>query len=81
MLAALGRVRDTGGKPASVLKIRPADWLVAARAQLLGQREKVYGGIDGGGGTKFPQSPVVNLLLTDYRLNGNASPFKLSLKR
>jgi hypothetical protein len=72
VLAALGRVRDTGGKPASVLKIRPADWLVAARAQLLGQRDKVYGGIDGGGGTKFPQSPVVNLLLTDYRLNGNA---------
>ena len=70
--AALGRVHDTGGKPASVLKIRPADWLVAARAQLLGQRDKVYGGIDGGGGTKFPQSPVVNLLLTDYRLNGNA---------
>jgi len=70
--AALARVHDTGGKPASVLKIRPADWLATARDQFLGQRDKVYGGLDGGGGTKFPQSPVLNLLLTDYRLNGTA---------
>jgi hypothetical protein len=54
------------------LKIRPADWLATARDQFLGQRDKVYGGLDGGGGTKFPQSPVLNLLLTDYRLNGTA---------
>jgi uncharacterized protein YyaL (SSP411 family) len=65
-------VHDTGGKPASVLKILPADWLAKARDQLLEQRDRVYGGLDGGGGTKFPQSPVINLLLTDYRLNGTA---------
>ena len=70
--AALVRVHDTGGKPASVLKIMPADWLAKARDQVLGQRDKVYGGFDGGGGTKFPQSPVINLLLTDYRVNGTA---------
>ena len=70
--AALSQMRDTGGKPASVLKIMPADWLAAARDQFLSQRDKVYGGLDGGGGTKFPQSPVLNLLLTDYRLNGMA---------
>jgi uncharacterized protein len=69
---ALGRADDTGGKPASLLKIMPADWLAKARDQLLGQRDKVYGGLDGGGGTKFPQAPVLNLLLTDYRLNGTA---------
>ncbi len=70
--AALARVHDTGGKPASVLKIRPTDWLAEARDQLLKQRDKVYGGLDGGRGTKFPQAPVLNLLLADYRLNGTA---------
>jgi len=70
--AALSQVHDTGGKPASVLKIMPADWLAEARDQLLRQRDKAYGGFDGGGGTKFPQAPVLNLLLTDYRLNGTA---------
>ena len=70
--AALGRANDTGGKPTSVLKMMPADWLATARDQFLGQRDKVYGGLDGGGGTKFPQAPVLNLLLTDYRLNGTA---------
>jgi uncharacterized protein len=69
---ALRRVHDTSGKPASVLKIRPADWLAEARDQLLKQRDKVYGGLDGGRGTKFPQSPVLNLLFADYRLNGTA---------
>jgi uncharacterized protein YyaL (SSP411 family) len=48
----------------------PADWLVTARDQVLAQRDKVYGGLDGGGGTKFPQAPVIALLPTDYRLNG-----------
>jgi uncharacterized protein len=69
---ALRRVHDTSGKPASALKIRPADWLAEARDQLLKQRDKVYGGLDGGRGTKFPQSPVLNLLFADYRLNGTA---------
>jgi uncharacterized protein len=68
--AALSRIHDTGGKPASVLRIRPADWVATARDQLLEQRDKVHGGLDGGHGTKFPQPPVINLLLTDYRLNG-----------
>jgi uncharacterized protein len=70
--AALSRANDTGGKPASVLKIMPANWLATARDQFLGQRDKVYGGLDGGGGTKFAQAPVLDLLLTDYRLNGTA---------
>ena len=70
--AAVEQVHDAGGKPASVWKIMPANWLATARDQVLGQRDKVYGGLDGGGGTKFPQAPVLNLLLTDYRLNGTA---------
>ena len=70
--AALEQAHDAGGKPASVLKIMPANWLATARDQVLSQRDKVYGGLDGGGGTKFPQAPVLTLLLTDYRLNGTA---------
>jgi uncharacterized protein YyaL (SSP411 family) len=68
--AALSRLHNAGSKPASILRIRPADWLVAARKSVVGQRDKVHGGLDGGHGTKFPQSPVINLLLTDFRLNG-----------
>jgi uncharacterized protein YyaL (SSP411 family) len=68
--AALSRIHDASSKPASVLKVEPADWLATARDQILGQRDKTYGGLDGGGGTKFPQAPVLELLLTDYRLNG-----------
>ena len=70
--AALEQAHDASGKPASDLKIMPANWLATARDQVLGQRDKVDGGLDGGGGTKFPQAPVLNLLLTDYRLNGTA---------
>jgi hypothetical protein len=66
---ALSRAQDTG-ESAGVLKIVPGDWLAIARDQILSQRDRVNGGLDGGGGTKFPQSPVINLLLTDYRLNG-----------
>jgi uncharacterized protein YyaL (SSP411 family) len=70
--AMLSRAHNTAGTRASVLKIVPADWLAVARDQILGQRDKVYGGLEGGSGTKFPQSPVLNLLLTDYRMNGTA---------
>ena len=70
--AAVEQVHDVGGKPASVWKIMPANWLATARDQVLGQRDKIYGGLDGGGGTKFPQAPVLTLLLTDYSLNGTA---------
>jgi len=34
------------------------------------------GGFDGGGGTKFPQSPVLGLLLTDYRSNGTSASLR-----
>jgi uncharacterized protein YyaL (SSP411 family) len=66
---ALSRMHDTG-RPAHALKIAPANWLETAREQVIGQRDRVYGGLDDGGGTKFPRSPVISLLLTDYRLNG-----------
>ena len=69
---ALEKMNATGDKPASLLQITPMDWLAESRDQILEKRDKVYGGLDGGGGAKFPQAPVIGLLLTDYRLEGNA---------
>ena len=69
--AALFHMRDSG-KPLSLLRVRPDLWLAAARDHVLPNRDDAHGGFDGGGGTKFPQSPLLNLLLTDYRLNGTA---------
>jgi uncharacterized protein YyaL (SSP411 family) len=68
--AALSRATDTGGKPASVSKIVPMNWLASARDQILKQRDRTYGGLDGGVATKFARSPKLELLLADYRLNG-----------
>jgi len=68
---AVIRLRDRDRKPASVVELVPDRWLSDARDQALPHKDKESGGFDGGGGgTKFPQSPLVNLLLTDYRLNG-----------
>jgi uncharacterized protein YyaL (SSP411 family) len=70
---ALARLSDsTATKASNVLKVMPDRWLAAARENVLPHRDEVQGGFDGGGGTKFPQSPLLNLLLTDYRLNGTA---------
>ena len=68
--AALSRLRDSNRKPSSVLRLVPDQWITNARGQILLHRDPAQGGFDGGGGTKFPQSPLLNLLLTDYRLNG-----------
>jgi uncharacterized protein YyaL (SSP411 family) len=70
--SALVKLHTAHGKPTNVLTIVPADWIAEARDQILGQRDKANGGLDSGGGTKFPQAPVLGLLLTDYRLNGTS---------
>jgi uncharacterized protein YyaL (SSP411 family) len=67
---ALTRLHDEDRKPTSVVKLVPGRWLSDARGQILPHKDRESGGFDGGGGTKFPQSPLLNLLLTDYRLNG-----------
>jgi uncharacterized protein len=73
--AALNRLRDTQGF-ANATTLAPANWLAAARDQMLQRRDRGAGGFDGGGGTKFPQSPVLGLLLTDYRLNATAESLR-----
>jgi uncharacterized protein YyaL (SSP411 family) len=69
---ALARLRDSGGKPARVVRLVPGTWLTNAREQILPRRDPAWGGF-GGGGTKFPQSPLLGLLLADYRLNGTTA--------
>ena len=67
------RRSDTGGKPASVLKIVPARLAGAGARSNPAQRDKVYGGLDGGRRDQVSASrPCSTLLLTDYRLNGTA---------
>src|ERR1700730_18441212 len=51
--ASLSRLASTGGKPASVLKIMPAQWLATARDQVLGQRDKAYGALMGAAAPNF----------------------------
>jgi uncharacterized protein YyaL (SSP411 family) len=69
--AILSRLRESQGEVASVATVMPSKWLVTARDHMLQLRDTLSGGFDGGGGTKFPQSPVLGLLLTDYRLSGS----------
>ena len=71
--AALFQARDNDQKPASLLQLRPDRWMAAARDHVLPHRDKTSGGFDGGGGTKFPQSPLLDLFLTDYCLNSTAA--------
>jgi len=70
---ALSRLCASRRKVASSVVIAPTDWLAGARDHKLRRRDTMSGGFDGGGGTKFPQSPVLGLLLTDYRSNGTSA--------
>jgi uncharacterized protein len=66
------RAQDADRKPASAMRLDPNQWLADARDRILAERDAALGGFDSGGGPKFPQSPWLGLLLTDYRLNGTA---------
>ncbi len=69
---AIARLRDGARKPASVVQLMPGKWLADARDQILARRDPVWGGF-GREDTKFPQSPLLGLLLADYRLNGTTA--------
>lgn len=46
-------------------------WLTDAGDTLLQQADHRHGGFTDSGGTRFPRSPELGLLLTDYRVTGN----------
>jgi len=50
-------------------KIDPGSWLADARDTLLQMMDHRHGGIADSGGTRFPRSPELGLLLTDYQAN------------
>jgi uncharacterized protein YyaL (SSP411 family) len=50
-------------------KIDPKSWLADARDTLLQMMDRRHGGIADSGGTRFPRSPELGLLLTDYQAN------------
>ncbi len=58
-----------GGEPAAVA---PTEWLAAVRSDYLQNFDAEHGGQRSKRtATKFPQTPVLELLLQDYRLNAN----------
>jgi hypothetical protein len=59
--------------------VRPADWIARGRQELARSFDRAYGGFAGGNGTKFPQAPMLELLLADYR--GTHSAESLAMLR
>jgi uncharacterized protein YyaL (SSP411 family) len=58
--------------------VRNEQWIAKARESLSERYDSDAGGFSGGRGTKFPQVPMLNLLLADYRANhGRQSLFML----
>ncbi len=74
--AALSKAHDADRKPTSVLRLVPDQWLASTRDRILLSRDSALGGFDSGGGPKFPQSPWLDLLITDYRLNGTTESLR-----
>jgi len=57
--------------------VRPREWLVAAREALTRAFDSANGGFPGGGQTKFPRSPMLEVLLADYRLNRSSASLRM----
>ncbi len=66
---AIIKLGQSGEQSEKAVRINPGAWLTKARGEILSRRDVLEGGFEGGG-NKFPESPLLNLLLTDYRLNG-----------
>jgi uncharacterized protein len=63
-----------GGRAATV---QPREWLVSAREALARAYDPANGGFPGGGQTKFPREPVLELLLADHRVNRAADSLRM----
>ncbi|TAM97441.1 MAG: thioredoxin domain-containing protein, partial [Rhodanobacteraceae bacterium] len=60
------------------VKLAPRQWLDAAVQQAGGQFDAVNDGFPGGGGTMFPQEPLLSMLLTDATRNHNAQALSMA---
>lgn len=63
-----------GGAPR---KLDPEAWLAAAVASQSKRVDRENGGFVSGGGTKFPQTPMLELLLADYRIRRNPATLEV----
>lgn len=69
---AMRRMQRQMAAPAAT-QIQPDRWMRAARDSLLAQVDAENGGLGAAGGPKFPRTPELALLLSDFRLHGNAT--------
>ena len=68
------QTRLAGGRAATG---PPREWLVPAREALGRAFDSANGGFPGGGQTKFPRAPTLELLLADYRANRAADSLRM----
>ena len=69
--AAMRQLQKADGN-GGLTPITPTKWLDRARQSALQRFDQSHGGFaTEGSKTKFPQTPTLQLLLTDYALNGN----------
>jgi uncharacterized protein len=59
---------------------RPTEWLTRARDALARGVDPDNGGFFRGSGPKFPQEPMLDLLLTDYRVNRTEDSLRMLRK-
>ncbi|MBI4381805.1 MAG: thioredoxin domain-containing protein [candidate division NC10 bacterium] len=57
--------------------VKPGEWLVRARQALSRRFDSIKGGFPGGNGTKFPNEPILGLLLADHRLTRSAESLEM----
>ncbi len=72
LVAAALQERQARAPGAGVAPVAPLQWRSTARDRILTEFDTVHGGIIGGRGSKFPQEPMLGLLLADYRASGDA---------
>ena len=67
-------------KARSTQAVEPAKWLERTRASILQRFDAQYGGLGKASrGTKFPQSPALGLMLTDYESTRNPETLRFLL--
>ena len=70
---ALLRVSKPGKGAARGFNIDPKSWRATARTRILSRFDSFEGGFNGGDASKFPQSPLLNFLIEDFRLSKDKS--------